>query len=136
MVTDQCIENAVNFLIELHKNNLAVIFLDESEQILQEYIKNLNTSGQPGVGDRFLASFIHNNSSQKVEYHNILDDNNAYKLPAEILQSSFDKDDHKFAALAIVGKAKVVNASDSDWFMHKNLLEKHGISILFLCDYV
>ncbi|MCX8507152.1 MAG: hypothetical protein ORN98_11155 [Alphaproteobacteria bacterium] len=129
-----CIEQAVDFLSDLHTNKLAVIFLDEAGEILKEYTNNLNTRGQPGVGDRFLASIIHRNSPQKVEYLNILSDNNAYLLPDEILQSNFDKDDRKFAALAIAGDARVVNATDSDWLDHKNLLEKHGIKIKFLCN--
>ena len=47
----------------------------------------------------------------------------------------FDRDDRKFVAVALASGTSppIVNASDRDWWEHREVLQVHGIEILFLC---
>lgn len=54
-------------------------------------------------------------------------------LHADIVSSGFDQDDRKFVALALKGRAPVVNSVDGDWVEHRVLLEGCGVKIKFLC---
>ena len=42
----------------------------------------------------------------------------------ELPENKFDPSDRKFLAVAVVAKAVVLNATDSDWHEHKDLMDK------------
>lgn len=127
-----CQESAINFLINVNK--LYVTLVDLGGEIVEEYRRYLNPSGQPGVGDRFYFNLIQC-SPERVRYVDIPkgEDNEYLDLPDVIRQSKFDPSDRKFAALARKCNASVVNATDSDWLECKAMIEGAGILILFLC---
>ena len=45
----------------------------------------------------------------------------------------FDPSDRKFLAVAVVAKAVVLNATDSDWDEHAVLMEELGVKVSQLC---
>jgi hypothetical protein len=49
--------------------------------------------------------------------------------------SSFDPSDQKFAAVAIASgeNPDVLNAVDSDWWIHRVALAASGVRVTFLC---
>ncbi len=58
------------------------------------------------------------------------DENIGFK---ELPKNTFDHADRKFLAVAVVAKAKVLNATDSDWAEHKNLMAELGVDVEELC---
>lgn len=130
-VASMCQEATIKFLDELLEHGKVLV--DEAGEVLAEYKRYLKPSGQPGVGDRFYEQLLRNISRiERVEL--LVDSDNEFEdLQSEIRTSSFDRDDRKFVALAINRDAPVANATDSDWIEHRDLLERHGLKIEFLC---
>ena len=57
------------------------------------------------------------------------------EFPDDPELARFDRDDRKFVAVALASGTSppIVNASDRDWWEHREALQVHGIEILFLC---
>ena len=51
----------------------------------------------------------------------------------ELPDNTFDRCDRKFLAVAVVAKAVVLNAVDSDWSEHATLMDTLGIEVDQLC---
>jgi len=110
------------------------ILVDLAGEIQTEYRKHLNPSGQPGVGDRFYQAVLHS-APQRIERVDLpkREDGEFVDLPQPLVEVSFDRSDRKFAALANREAVPVVNATDSDWLHHREILEANGVQIKFLC---
>ena len=52
------------------------------------------------------------------------DDRRGYE---ELPLNTFDRSDRKFLAVAVVAKAVVLNATDSDWGTHEALMNRLGV---------
>ena len=113
-----CVENCVAVLSQsmLHSRFL----LDESNLILEEYRDRLSPSGQPGIGDAFFK-FIWENQANERHCRKVAitpnEERGFDEFPDDPSLDGFDRDDRKFAAVAIAaGSApKIINASDTDW---------------------
>lgn len=131
-VAAACRLAAIRFLECVLKNRESVV-LDEAGNIENEYRRRLNPKGQPGVGDRFYQQLC-----RDWELHPRVPlpercDGEYCDLPQQVIDSSFDADDRKFAALAKRENVPVVNAVDSDWLNARTLLAAHGIRVKFVC---
>lgn len=51
----------------------------------------------------------------------------------ELPPNSLDPDDRKFLAVAIVAQAPILNATDTDWNQHADLLDALGVTVDQLC---
>ena len=51
----------------------------------------------------------------------------------ELPENTFDRSDRKFLAVAVVAKAVVLNATDSDWDEHGALMNRLGVKGRQLC---
>ena len=51
----------------------------------------------------------------------------------ELPENTLDNSDRKFLATAVVAKARIVNATDSDWEEQINLLQLLNINLKQLC---
>ena len=130
-VASTCRIATIKFLDDLLEHGKVLV--DEAGEVLAEYRRYLKPSGQPGVGDRFYEQLLRNVSQiERVELP-VDSDNEFGDLHPEIRTSSFDRDDRKFVALATNRDAPIANAIDSDWIEHRDLLERHGLKIEFLC---
>lgn len=115
-----------------------ILLVDDRGLILDEYMRNLNMSGQPGLGDAFFR-FVWDNQANERHCKQIAvtpnDERGFAEFPSDPRLSAFDWDDRKFVAVAIAsGSApKILNASDTDWRDHRQALERHGVAIEFLC---
>ena len=121
-----------------HIQEECLLLLDDRNRIIDEYRNNLNPSGQPGPGDAFFLWLWQNQANQ--EYcRNIAvtphEDHGFEEFPDDPDLSAFDQDDRKFVAVALASGTgpKVLNASDTDWWHHRQALQKHGVEIVFLC---
>jgi hypothetical protein len=110
------------------------IALDNADLIMEEYAKHLSYAGQPGMGDMFFK-YLHNNqhASDKIYRVKITPIEDEQRGFAELPENQVDKSDRKFLATAVVSKATIVNATDSDWNEQKTLLDLLKIEIKQLC---
>jgi hypothetical protein len=110
------------------------IIVDAAGDMLAEYRRLLSPSGQPGVGDRFLYEVLVN-YGEKVERIELQKhpDGSFVDFPDDERLATFDQDDRKFAAASRKCKVPVMNATDTDWLNHREVLAENGIEIEFLC---
>lgn len=115
-----------------------ILVLDRSGEIIEEYSGYCQYSGQPGVGDMFFK-YTYNNMyyDESCLLVDITSNNSGSysEVPGEIDTAGFHKKDHKFiAAAAASGKSPaILNATDSDWYIHRAVIQKHGFIVLQLC---
>lgn len=131
-----CIDAAVKRLEQLKAGEILV--LDDAFCILNEYDRNLNSSGKPGLGDIFYLWALRNRHNPKHCEQVTLtldEDGNFAAFPKAADLARFDPSDRKFVAAARTHPAAppVVNACDKDWHEHHAALSRHGVAIEFLC---
>lgn len=121
----------IELLQNCKKLHLAI---DKTGLIMDEYQRHLSYAGQPGVGDMFFK-YLHDNqySTHNILMVNITPSDDDRKGFAELPDNHLDMSDRKFLATAVVAKATLVNATDSDWAEQSGLLEALGIAIKQLC---
>lgn len=123
-----------------HIRDECCVVLDYCWDILEEYMNQLNSSGQPGPGDAFLKWLLSNQANPnhcfwvRITPHN----KRGYEeFPTDPKLANFDPSDHKFVAVALAADPNspppILNASDTDWRNYCNEFRKHGIQIKSLC---
>lgn len=117
-----------------------IIAIDSGNRILDKYFKQVDRSGQPGMGDAFARWLFDNQGhSERCERVDITPkpDNpeNFEEFPDDPELAGFDRADRKFVAVALASKHKprILNATDSDWWIFRTPLKNHGVHIQFLC---
>ena len=60
----------------------------------------------------------------------LLDEGRGYN---ELPENTFDPSDRKILAVAVVEKAYIVNATDSDWVENKSFTDNLGVRINQIC---
>ena len=111
-----------------------VVVVDESGIILDEYGGYLSHSGQPGMGDAFFKHiFDHQYQDRNVRRVAVTPSDDDQRGFEELPENSFDRSDRVFLAVALVGDATVLNATDSDWDEHMRLMDELGVEVEQLC---
>lgn len=114
------------------------VLVDDSDLIMQEYRGRLSASGQPGAGDAFFR-WLWLNRWNAARIGRISVTPHATRgfeeFPDAPDLSSFDPDDRKFVAVALASETSpdIINATDTDWWTHRNALQQHGVNVRFLC---
>ena len=107
--------------------------VDDRGFIIDEYRKHLSLSGRPGVGDVFLKYvWDHQYSEERVVRVPVTPSDDARGFQ-ELPVNTLDRADRKFLAAAVVGKAVLVNGTDSDWNEAQALLEELEVDVEQLC---
>ena len=110
------------------------VAIDDQYLILHEYSRRLNSSGEPGVGDKFLKHLLNNlNQGSRVRRVPVTLSEEDRRGFEELPENTFDRSDRKFLAVAVAAKAVVLNAMDSDWGEHKALMDELGVKVNELC---
>ena len=134
----QCIGACIDALLAARGD---VVLVDDGQEILAEYKDNLSFAGQPGVGDAFFK-WLWNNQANPSCCRKIVitpcdprGDLEFEEFPNDPALSRFDRSDRKFVAVALTSgeSPPILNASDSDWWIHKEALERNGVILRFLC---
>ena len=111
-----------------------VVAVDDAGAIIDEYGGRLRLSGRPGLGDAFFKHIFDNqyyrSRVRRVRVTPSDDDRRGFE---ELPENDFDRSDRKFLAVAVVAKAVVLNATDSDWVEHEELMESLGVVVDQLC---
>ena len=125
-------------LLEISEAKDCSLLLDDRYLILSEYQKELNFSGQPGPGDAFFKWIWERQADER--YCRIVtvtphEARGFEEFPDDPDLESFDMDDRKFVAIALASGSgpQVFNASDTDWWDHREALQRHGVDVVFLC---
>ena len=132
----QCQQNCIDALRQMRQDK--IILLDAGRLIIEEYSHSLKHSGQPGAGDAFFRWLWQNQANQQrcrmieITPHS---ERGFTEFPVDDALAGFDRSDRKFAAVALASGVSppVWNASDTDWWQHRDALEKHGIAVRFIC---
>lgn len=122
-----CRAAAVRFLMNVRDKKDRVV-LDAAGKVEEEYRRNLNPGGQPGVGDRFYRT-IHEWARCERVHLPMRCDGEYEDLPQPVIDAGFDRSDRKFAALAKRERIPVVNAVDSDWLDARDVLAENGVRV-------
>ena len=131
-----CVDNCNKALTRIKESQ--ILILDDLGLILNEYRRNLNPSRQHGLGHA-LFIWIWDNQDNERHCRKVKvtpnDERGFDEFPDDPRLLNFDRDDRKFVAVAIAsGSApKILNASDTDWRIHRQELERHGVEIEFIC---
>jgi hypothetical protein len=117
-----------------------VVCIDSGSRFFNEYFRHANRSGEPGLGDAFVKWLwerqAHPLHCERVEITPKPEDPDAFvEFPDDPELSGFHCDDRKFVAVALGSRYQpaILNATDTDWWHFKAALEKHKISVRFLC---
>ena len=132
-----CVWICVRCLWQITLNGKVV--LDDGWRLIGEYIRNLRSDGQPGVGDAFLKWVLTNwknpNRCELVTISPTQRDNDFREFPKDPALKRFDPSDRKFVATAL-GHPKrppILQAIDWKWWHLKNALRSNGVRVRFLC---
>jgi hypothetical protein len=138
-VTSQCESNTRQYLYDLQRKG--TIIIDNQRLILSEYMRKVNQTGEPGIGDKFLKWILRNQANikhcEQVTIHSIpsQDKNEFEEFPSDPELEKFDRSDRKFVAvaLAVPDRPPIVVAVDRGWTRFHEPLVNNGIKIQFLC---
>ena len=135
----ECVKTCAVRLGELTRKGQLV--LDDKWLILKEYMANLRSSGQPGVGDAFLNWVLTNRCNPKLCEQVAITPRNSgetdfEEFPSDPELDDFDPEDRKFVAVAAAhpDKPPILQAVDTKWWEMKEPLRKAGIIVGFLCE--
>jgi len=110
----------------------ARLVLDDGWEILNEYLRYMSSSGQPGPGDAFVKWAL-NNLANPARCERVPLDLGVFPNDPDL--AAFDPADRKFVALALASDSRppVANAVDSDWWHFREALRHAGVEVIFLC---
>ena len=130
-----CQNASINALLGIVQAGILV--LDDQMQILEEYRRYLNPSGQPGVGDAFMQWVWENQAvAERCEQVSLTIGENGFReFPSDPRLNRFDLADRIFVAVAKASSndPEILNAVDPDWWEHRDALAQNGIRVNFLC---
>ena len=116
------------------------LILDDKWLILKEYIVNLRSSGQPGIGDAFLKWVLTNHANpNRCELVSITPKDNGLtdfeEFPQLAALKDFHSDDRKFVAVAIAhpDRPSILEAVDAEWWESRHAFNEAGVRVDFLC---
>jgi hypothetical protein len=129
------LENCIKVLKEI-KDKCTYVVLDENDEIIKEYKRYLNFSGQPGFGDVFFK-WLHDNrysfpASERVCLHKTKC--GYQEFPIKMRAINIDPSDMKFFAVSNAHPSKpiIVEATDTKWWNWAEKAKQCGIRIKFL----
>ena len=86
------------------------------------------------MGDLFLKHvFDHQHQPARVRRVTLRRSTDARRGFEELPENTFDPSDRKFLAVAVVARAVVLNATDSDWDEQTALLDRLRVQVRQLC---
>ncbi len=110
------------------------VAVDETGLLIEEYARHLSWAGAPGVGDMFFKHLVDRQyAKDRVCRVSIIESDDDRRGFEQLPANDFDPSDRKFLAVAVVADAVVMNATDSDWEEHADLMNELGVEVDQLC---
>jgi hypothetical protein len=114
-----------------------VVVLDSGWMILRQYMGNLRSTGEPGVGDMFLRHVLTNQRNRaRCVFVDVTRVGVSFaEFPADPELAGFDPADRVFVAVALKHQDRppVLQALDRGWWESREALARSGVSVEFLC---
>ena len=115
------------------------LVLDDEWIILNEYMNNLRSIGEPGTGDRFLKWVLANKDTQcdSVPITPVDGLENEFaEFPDDSELADFHKNDRKFIAVACAHEDKppILQAVDRGWSGFLDTLSCYGVTVEYICE--
>jgi len=133
-----CVIRCIQELIETVSGRQ--VLLDDAGLILNEYLRQKPHGFPQGPGDAFLVWIYDNQAnSQLVRIVPVTplgnDPQGFAEFPKDADLTDFDADDRKFVAVALASEImpKILNATDTDWWIHRIALARNKVNAEFLC---
>ena len=128
-----CVTACVNRMDRIIQGERLV--LDDQDRILKEYP---TPTGQLEAGDAFVKwAWTNRYNPALCELVAIHPHGNRgfVQFPKDEALAAFDRDDRKFVAVALAsGKSPpILNASDTGWRDHQEVLAEHDVRVEFIC---
>jgi hypothetical protein len=133
----ECVSSCVGALVEIRERHH--VLLDDRGLILDEYRRHLSPSGQPGPGDALFKWLWDNQWNpehcRQMPVTPVSEQRGFEEFPEDPDLAAFDPSDRKFVAVALASgeQPEILNASDTDWWHHREALSRHGVEVRFLC---
>ena len=133
---DACLRNC---LAELRRvQSECRLLIDDDWLIIKEYQGISDSKAGADVGDAFVKWVLNNQMNEaRVRRIPITPEQTRgfEEFPDDPDLSTFDPDDRKFVAVALASGTSpdIINATDTDWWIHRRALQQHGVNIRFLC---
>lgn len=117
------------------------MLLDDHGLIVPEYTKQLGFAGRPGAGKAF-AKWAFDNQyveplCRRVQIHPAQQPGwrKFESVPDDEGLKDFDPSDQKLVAVAVASglTPPILNATASDWWDFRDVLERHQVYVEFLC---
>ena len=138
--SEECVDTCIGRLEQIIRGETKLV-LDADWIILDEYSRNLSSSGKPGTGDRFLAWSLRNRTNpEQCELVSVTPvtnlENEFEEFPKDSELANFDPDDRIFVAVAVAHceKPPILQAVDSQWLDFRDALHQHGVIVEFICE--
>ncbi|UGT64002.1 hypothetical protein [Nocardia asteroides] len=122
-------------ILEYILENRIPIFTDDAGEIVDEYLHQLNRSGQPTLGDAFIKYVLENRYSWNDAMRPDIEPDTVTANSYAVLKGDddeIDPSDRKFVATAKVAAAPVVQATDTKWLDWAAVLGRHGVTVEFV----
>ena len=134
--TAECVLRCVERLMRIRASER--IALDAGQEILAEYFRHANRSGEPGPGDAFARWIFDNQWTQAycdLVPITLLETGCYQEFPTDPRLDKFDLSDRKFVAVSIAHPERppILNAVDSDWEEFRAAFTQHGVEIEAVC---
>jgi hypothetical protein len=136
-ISEQCLLNCIKHLQNIKESGHIVI--DAGFLILREYQNKTNTSRATKIGDVFVKWVLNNQANTNRCTQIPLQQHSAREFaefPSDPDLRNFDPPDRKFVAVAAAHPEKppILQAADCKWLDWKPALDRHGISVKFICE--
>ena len=138
--SEECVDTCIGRLEQIIRGETKLV-LDADWIILDEYSRNLNSSGKPGTGDRFLVWCLRNwTIPEQCDLVPITPIEGAetefQEFPTDLELENFDPADRKFVAVAVAHceKPPILQALDSGWLNFRDALSQHDVKVEFICE--
>jgi hypothetical protein len=125
--TPACILACVRALEQVQQN---ILVLDSLGEIFNTYKSYNSFEGQPGLGDAFFK-WVYQNQFQSVHFERV----DIGQATVSVGLQKFDPADHIWLKVASASQnlPTILNATDTDWYEWRHVLEQHGFLLRFLC---
>lgn len=132
----ECVTACIERLREIRGGG--AVLLDDGGRILEEYSRGLSRSGYPGAGDAFFK-WVWDRQGVVDRCVRVRVTPHPGRVFAEFPEAAdlrdFDRDDRVFVAVAKSSRPvpPILNASDTDWWAHRDALRREGVEVEFIC---
>lgn len=132
-----CVRACVESLEGARKS---IVLVDDDYRVLGEYQRQLSGGGQPGAGRAFVQ-WLWDNLANPRRCRSVAitptdaDESSFIEFPTDAALATFDRSDRKFVAVAVGSglNPTILNASDSDWWTHREAFLRCGLRIRNIC---